>query len=254
MMLEIIFIVSICFAVVILFYRQAIDQYNILQIESSQLNELPKLLSERTPLVLHDIGQPKLFTPETLKTNTRLQQFPVSNQQTLGKYIEKPAAQSNLTKKASLLLAKESGLAVWGEHTWFPKFFQYPVLQHIHFMTAEALIGEQGLRKTTGIVTMLYPTSGSLEITLLTEQQEKCLPSIWRGKFPELFTIQDTPLAGEIKYITIKLRPGNSLCIPTHWYYSVRAAEKDKPVLWAKFTVDNPVSWVSSSMDSALDA
>lgn len=254
MVLEIVFIVAVFCAVLILFYRQAIEQYNILQIESNQLGELPKLLSERTPLVLHDIGNPKLFTPETLKANKRIQQFPISNKQTLGQYIDHPTLQASLTKKASLLLAKESGLATWGEHTWFPKLFQYPMLQHIHSFSAEALVGEQGLRKTTAIVTMLYPTAGVYEVTLMTEQQEKCLPPVWRGRFPELFTIQDTPLAGEMKYITIKLRPGNMLCIPSHWYYSMRLSEKDKPGLWAKYTLDNPVSWVASTMEGALDA
>lgn len=254
MILEILFILAVLSAVLILFYRQAIEQYNILQIESNQLGELPKLLSERTPLVLHDIGQPKLFTPETLKSNGRLQQFPIGPKQTLGQYIQSPTLQASLTKKASLLLAKESGLATWGEHTWFPKLFQYPMLQHIHSFTAEALLGEQGLRKTTAIVTILYPTAGALEVTLMTEQQEKCLPPAWRNRFPEVFTIQDTPLAGEIKYITIKLRPGNMLCVPTHWYYSVRVAEKDKVGMWAKYTLDNPVSWVSSTMEGSLDA
>ena len=254
MVLEIIFIVAVLCAVFILFYRQAIEQYNILQIESNQLGELPKLLSERTPLVLHDIGQPKLFTPETLKANNRLQQFPIGAKQTLGQYLQNPTPQVSLTKKASLLLAKESGLATWGEHTWFPKLFQYPFLQHIHTLTTEALIGEQGLRKTTGIVTILYPTSGALEVTLMTEHQEKCLPPAWRGRFPEIFTIQDTPLAGELKYITIKLRPGNMLCVPTHWYTSVRAVEKEKPACWAKYTLDNPISWVASTMEGSFDA
>jgi hypothetical protein len=121
-------------------------------------------------------------------------------------------------------------------------------------MTTEAYLGEVGLRKTTGITTMLYPTAGTLEVTLMTEQQEKCLPALWRGKFPEKFTIQDTPLVGEIKYITIKLRPGNILCIPTHWFYSLRGVEKDKPIMWSRFTIDNPISYVASSMESTLDA
>jgi hypothetical protein len=253
-MIEIFFILALFIGLLILFYRQAIEQYNILQIESSQLSDLPKLLSERTPLVIRDVGQPKLFTPETLKSTTRLQQFPIGNKQTLGSYIQKPNPTGLLTKKAALLLAKESGLAVWSEHTWFPKLFSYPFLEHVHTITTEAYVGEMGLRKTTGIVTMLYPTAGSLEVILMTEQQEKCLPVGWRGKFPEKFTIQDTPLVGEIKYITIKLRPGNILCIPTHWFYSIRGVEKDKPIMWSRFTVDNPISYVASSMESTLDA
>lgn len=253
MILESTVVLVVLFAVLVLFYRQAIEQYNILQIEGSQLVELPKLLAERTPLVIREIGQPKLFTPDSLKASGRLQQFPIGNQQTLGQYMEKPTLHTVLTNKASLMLAKESGLSVWGEHTWFPKLFSYELLQHIHFFSSEAHIGEQGLQKTAANVTLLYPTSGALEVTLLTEHQEKCLPKMWRGRFPETFTLQDTPLVGEIKYITIKLRPGHMLCIPTHWFYSIRVADKEKPALWAKFLLDNPVSYIASSMETTLD-
>jgi hypothetical protein len=245
-------IVAVLIGVLVLFYRQAIEQYNILQIEASQLEDLPKLASERTPLVLHDIGQPKLFTTEAIKTNSRLQQFPIGAKETLGTYIEDPKRMHTIPRKASLLLAKESGLSVWGEHTWFPKFFSYPILQHIHTMTAEAYLGDMGLQKATAVHTVLYPTSGIFEVTLLTEQQEKCLPPVWRGRFPELFTLQDTPLVGEIKYITIKLRPGNMLCIPSHWFYSIRSTDGQKPAMWARFTIDNPVSSIASTMELAL--
>ena len=251
--MEIFLILAVLGGVLILFYRQAIDQYNILQIESNQIAELPKLLNERTPLVLHDIGQPKIMTVEALQQNARLQQFPLGNQLTLGSYLKKPQVSVNLNKKASSMLAKESGLAVWAEHTWFEKCFSYPFLSFVHSQNTEAYIGEKGLQKATSITTFLYPTTGSLEVTLLTEQQAKCFPPVWRKRFPETFTIQDTPLVGEIKYITIKVRPGNMLCIPTHWYYSVRCKEKDKACIWGKITIDNPISSVSSMMEGKLD-
>jgi hypothetical protein len=253
MILEILFIFVVFLAVLIVFYRQAIEQYNILQIEGSQLEEFPKLLNEHTPLIVRDIGMPKLLLPEALKTNQRLLHFPIGNQITIEQYLKSPMVRVNLTKKASLLLAKESGLAVWAEHTWFPRFFSYPILQHIHSLKAEVYIGEVGLQKATASVTLLYPTSGALEITLLTEQQEKYLPVSWRGRFPEVFTVQDTPLAGEIKYITIKLRPGTVLAIPTHWLYSIHVVEKDKPAFWGKLSLENPISAISSMMESTVE-
>ncbi len=253
MVLEILFLLVLSFGVLILFYRQAIEQYNILQIEGSQISELPKLLGERTPVVIRDVGQPKLFVPELLKGNKRLVQFPLGSNLTLGTYMEKPRVQVHLPKKAASLLAKESGLAVWAEHTWLSRLVQYSMLQPIHFLATEAYLGEAGLRKTTGIATLLYPTAGTFEITLLTEQQGKCLPPSWRGRFPETFTLQDTPLVGEIKYITVKLRPGTVLCIPTHWYYSIRVVDPKQPALWSRFTLDNPVSLVASSMEDSLD-
>jgi hypothetical protein len=253
-MLEILFLVVLTIGLFVLFYRQAIEQYNILQIEASQLSELPKLLNERTPLVLHDIGAPKLFTPDALKANARLQQFPLRQGLTLGSYLQTPTVSVPMTRDASKLLANESGLSVWGSHTWFPKLLSYPFLQHAHTFSSEARVGEQGLRKTTGVTTLLYPTAGAYEVTLMTEQQETFLPGAWRGRFPEQFTIQDTPLAGNIKYITIKLRPGNILCLPTHWFYSMRVVDKASPALLCVYTLDNPLSWVASKMESGLDA
>lgn len=253
-MIELLVIAGVLLAVFILFYRQAIEQYNILQIEATQLSELPKLLGERTPLVLREIGAPKLFTPETLKSNARLLQFPLGGSLTLGTYLEAPSLRVPLPPKASALLAKESGLAVWAEHTWFPKLFSLPLLEHVHTMSTSIWIGEQGLRKASAITTLLYPTAGTFEVTLLTEQQETYLPKNWRGRFADAMTIQDTPLAGEIKYITVKLRPGTILCIPTHWFYSLRVVDPKKPAMGVRISVDNPISWVATTMESALDS
>ncbi len=253
MILEIVFLSVLFFVVLVIFYRQAIEQYNILQIEGSQLSEFPKLLSEHTPLIIRDVGLPKLLTPDTLKTNARLLQFPLGNQLTLDQYLKKPVVSVNLTQKAANMLAKESGLAVWSDHTWFSRFFTYPFLQHVHSLKTEAYVGEAGLQKATASTTLIYPTSGALEVTLLTEHQEKYLPVSWRGRFPETFTLQDTPLVGEIKYITIKLRPGTVLAIPTHWVYSLRVVEKEKPAFWGKLSLENPISILSSFMESHIE-
>lgn len=253
-MIEIFFILTVAIAVFIVFYRQAIEQYNILQIESSQVGDLPKLLSERTPVVVRSIGDPKLFTPETLKGNSRLLSFPLDSQTKLSNYLANPKMTIKLSKKSGTVLANESGLQVWAEHMWFPKFFTASWWEMIHSLSSEACIGERGLRKTTAITTVIYPTSGTLELTLLTEHQEQFLPKSWRGRFPEVFTVQDTPLVGEIKYITVKLRPGTLLCVPTHWLVSIRASEesKGKPLLWGWIELHNPISKVASTMESSL--
>lgn len=253
-MIEILFILVVALAVFIVFYRQAIEQYNILQIESTQIGDLPKLLSERTPVVVRSIGEPKLFTPETLKQNPRLLSFPLEPTVNLSTYLQSPKPTIKLSKKSATVLANESGLQVWAEHMWFPKFFSNSWWEMIHSVSSEACLGERGLRKTTAITTMIYPTSGTLEVTLLTEHQEQFLPKVWRGRFPETMTVQDTPLVGEIKYITIKLRPGTVLCLPTHWAVSIRASEesKGKPLLWAWIQVDNPISMIASKMESSI--
>lgn len=254
-MIEIFFVLALLIAVLILFYRQAIEQYDILQIESTQISDLPKLLSERAPVVVRSIGQPKLLTPEVLKGNPRLLTFPLGKDLQLGSYLEKPTMQNfPLQKKSASILSNESGLHVWGEHTWFPKLFSSSFFESFYSFESEACIGEKGLRKTTALTTLLYPTAGTLEVCLLTEHQSKFLPKVWRGRFPETFRIQDTPLVGELKYITIKLRPGNLLCIPTHWYVSIRAEDPKQPCLWGWFELHHPISAIASKMESDLDA
>lgn len=257
-MIEFFFIAALIFGLFVLFYRQAVDEFNILQIEGTQLADLPKLLTERTPVVLREIGQPKLFTPDTLQSNPRLQTFPLDAKTTLGAYLQAPSQSQHLSlpTASTQLLAQESGLQVWAEHTWFSKLLGSSVLEAIYTLHVEAHVGEAGLRKTTAVPTLLYPTSGSLEVTLLTEHQTSFLPKAWRGRFPETLTVQDTPLVGEIKYITIKLRPGNALCIPSHWFVSLRAApaDKEKPVLWAWMELHHPLSRMAAYLESEAAA
>lgn len=255
-MIEIFFILALLIGVFILFYRQAIEQYNILQIEGTQLSDLPKLISERAPVVVRGIGEPKLYTPATLNGNPRLLTYPVSAKLTLGNYLKKSSNSAvKMTTVSATQLARDTGLHVWGEHTWFPKFFSSSIWESIHSFQAEAHIGEAGLRKTTAIYTMIYPTSSALEVTLLTEHQQQFLPKVWRGRFPEKLTIQDTPLVGEVKYITVKLRPGTVLVMPTHWFLSIRASQEDKkkPVLWSWMEVHNPISYLASRMEKSVE-
>ena len=253
-MIEIFFVLAVFVALLILFYRQAIEQYDILQIESTQISELPKLLGERAPLVIRNLGEPKLFTPEVLKGNPRLLSFPLTSGFNLGSYLTSPTGQTfSLQKKSTSILSNESGLHVWSEHNLFSKLVSSSLLEAMYSFQTEAHIGEKGLRKTTAITTLVYPTSGNLEVCLLTEQQTKFLPKVWRNRFPETFRIQDTPLVGDLKYITIKLRPGNVLCVPTHWYVSIRAEDTKKPCLWGWFEMHNPISKIASFMESDLE-
>lgn len=255
-MIEIFFIFALFFAVLVFFYRQAINDYNILQIEATKIDELPRLLTERLPVVVRGVGQPKLFLPDALKGNPRLLSYPLAEGYTLEKYLQNPKPDTfNIALKARQQLAEESGLKVWAQHAWFSRFFSHSLYENFYALFVEAQIGNQGLRKTTASTTILYPTSCTLEVTLLTEKQGQYLPKIWRGRVPEQLTIQDTPLVGEIKYITVKVRPGTLLCVPTHWYVSVQRDPTDKkPCLWSWMELHNPISRLAAIMDTRIEA
>lgn len=248
MILEILLVLGVLFVLGILFYRQAIEEYSWSQIEMDQVSELPKLLGERKPVVVRSIGEPKLYTPDVLKGNGRLQAFPLISGVSLGSFLEfgdKATLDHPLSAPVQKALASESGLQVWAEHSWFSKLLPVSWLELLYSFQVHAHIGKEGLAKTTARTTVIYPTSGKLEVTLLNESKGKLFPKAWKGRHPETFTIQDTPLVGEIKYITIVVRPGSMLCLPPHWYFSVSSPSN---AFWATFELHDPFSRLASEL------
>jgi hypothetical protein len=94
---------------------------------------------------------------------------------TLGSYLQNPYNEKpyTMTKPVVTQLARETGLQVWAEHAWFSKFFSNSWFEMFFGLQSEAHLGEKGLRKTTAIYTMIYPTSSALDVTILTEQQQQ---------------------------------------------------------------------------------
>jgi hypothetical protein len=89
-MIEIIVFLALLFLVFVFFYKQSSSEFNILQIEASNLSTLSELLEESSPIVIRGLGPPTLLTPETLRTNSRIQTFPVSDDISLSKWLEAP--------------------------------------------------------------------------------------------------------------------------------------------------------------------
>ncbi len=59
-MLEYILIGIVCVFIAILFYKQANEQFEILQLSGERLSDLPTLYSERSPIVITDLPPPPL--------------------------------------------------------------------------------------------------------------------------------------------------------------------------------------------------
>ncbi len=71
-MIEFVFVLVFFFVVLVFFYKQTASEFHILQIEQYKLDTLPELLTERNPIVIRGLGEPKLLTSEILKSNARL--------------------------------------------------------------------------------------------------------------------------------------------------------------------------------------
>ena len=106
MILEIVVFISVLLFIAVLFYKQANEQFEILQIDASRISELPTLYQDRSPIVISDYDTPNLGTAEELYKRNVLQ-MKVGNQ-TLGQLI-----QGSMTIQAAEVLAKETGLHIW---------------------------------------------------------------------------------------------------------------------------------------------
>ena len=244
-MIEWFFFLAIAFIVLVIFYKQANEEFTILQCDGTQLTNLSNLFTEKYPVVVKQVQLPIFFTPEAIQQNTRIQTFPMKQQ---GKTLLDALTDPTLTipQESTTVLAQHMGLQVWSEHNWLPYVSN---LNYLFSIEAFALTGEQTLRKTTAYSTIVMPTSQPIEIAILTGAQEKYFPEGWRLRFPETFTAMDTPLVGNIKFIIIKVKPGTTLCIPPHWLYSVRGTEPKKALLWSVLEVHHPLSKMAAKLE-----
>jgi len=113
-----------------------------------------------------------------------------------------------------------------------------------------------GLRKGIADFTAIVSTDGTpLELWIAhegaipTKQADDII-----DKDPWVQTTKEIPWIGDVKYIEIKLRPGNAVLLPRHWWYAVRAAREEEagPLpsyawFW-KGHIHSPVSWITSAL------
>jgi hypothetical protein len=114
------------------------------------------------------------------------------------------------------------------------------------------------VQKTTAAMTIVQATDGiPLQIWLAHEGAvpDSVAPAL-KGSNPWNLKSEQVPWIEEVKFIEIKLRPGNAIAIPTHWWWAARAmlpAIAEKPTMadgawyWIA-TPQNPVSLLVSKV------
>ncbi len=250
LMLEIALFIAIFFLVLVFFYKQKAEGFNILQIETTNLSSFPELLTEKYPIVIRGLGEPKFLTPDLLKNTPRLHGFQLGPKLFLGDVLRdstKLPATVPLSTEQRRSLASEVGLHVWAEHTWLPHYSGENASWFLS-MDTQVSIGSIGLSKTSAYSTLLYPTSGTFTCSLMTDSAEKFLPKQWQGRFLDELTLADTPLLKEIQFIDIILRPGHMLHIPPHWIYCCKVKEKTMVPLVGLLEVHHPISRLATSL------
>lgn len=247
-MIEIALVLVCIFFITVFFYKQHTTEFSILQIEHEKLETLPEILSERKPTVIRGLGQPKLFTPETLTGNQRLLQIQLQPNYTIGDYLKSPRKLPPLSSDLREHLANESGLQVWAEHMWFPRLVEDNPISFLMSMDSEIYLDSKGMEQVAAAYTIFYPTSGEYTCSIVSDSALKFLPSGWQGRYVSELTAVDCPLLHEIQYMDIVLRPGHMLIMPAHWIVSMKANHEKGPCMFATIEIHHPVSKLAKSL------
>ncbi len=245
-MFEIIICIAVLFFISVLFYKQANEQFEILQLEAERMEDLPTLYDDRSPIVVSDFTPPNLGTPTELQKRAHILQMQVAPHKTLGTVLFTPQVTTfPFTPTTAAFLAKEAGLDVWFEHHLYrsllPNRYTHWLFSHETFLWPH----HRGLFQTSAFQTLLMPTQGEVRVSLLLPKMIPYLPKAWKGRQFQSLTTADTPLLAQIQFLEIVLRRGNLLLLPSHMIADVRSSGDE--VAWIfQANVHHPISRLSS--------
>lgn len=238
MLLEFIIILSFLFAVFVWFYKQRRSELELLQVEFSQAaTSLRDLAQEKQPIVIRGVPPNPVLTTDRLAEISRLDTFPLNPGQTsatLGTYKTQPAAvnpdaqragQPILTDDAGSVLADELAIPLWVNRSLGDALLDLGSLPFLISTDTRVLLGGAGLQRATGSYVCIVPTQGTYNISVVSASSETFLPKAWEHRYPQSFTINDTPMVGEIKYVEVIVRPGTMLCVPAQTLFAVQPKE-----------------------------
>ncbi len=247
MIFEIIICIAVMFFISVLFYKQANEQFEILQIESERLEELPTLYDDRSPIVVNNFTPPNLGTAVELQKRAHILQMQVAPQRTLGSVLLNPMAIATFpfTPTTAAFLAKEAGLDIWFTHHLYKTLLPNPYTQWMFSSKTYLWPHHRGLFQTSAFQTVLMPTQGEVHVSLLLPKMIPYLPKQWKEREFHKLTTADTPLLAQIQFLEIVLRKGNFLVLPSHMLVDIRTTGEE--VAWIfQAEVHHPISRLAS--------
>lgn len=256
MILELVFLTLLVIGICVLFYRGAVHEFQILQKEYEPEMNWGEVLSEELPLVIRGLPKNWVGGWSARITGRRTWKTLVRNadgrklRTTWMNYVETPAPRPALLNGAEIAEAARLShtLSNWrddgfGRWSWLPASAATPepgILTSADF---------RGVTKMTAEFTAFVATEGApLEIWLA---HEGAIPAKVAedlvGKNPWMQTTNTIPWIDEVKFIEIKLRPGNALVVPRHWWVALRGAEPADSWYWSA-AFHTPVSYAASAV------
>ena len=256
MMLEALFFVFLIFAVCAIAYRGAVHEFMILQKEYRPDMNWSELLGEQVPLVIRNV--PRTWLGSWTRVNTMHRPWDVYVSGVDGKklkttwkdWLQTPDA---LVPQNAEEIARHAKLSTAIEHMYADGFRRWSWLPSFQTRATAHVLAQRdvmALQKNRAESTLIMATDGApIELWLA---HEGAIPSHivedMMGKDPWAITANEIPWIGEVKYVEIKLRPGNAVSIPSHWYYAIRrdpSSPADSAWYWLS-RHHTAMSWVAS--------
>ena len=247
--LVIVLIVGLC----VINYRGALHEFQILQKDYNPENKWSEFLSEQLPLVIRNLPGNWLGNWTKAKTETKNWQVLVSVNDGKHKKRLKTIFSNWISyPETHYENAFELGSAAKLDITiknWFSRWFWIPVSSPSAYVLSEhpqnsCLV----LWKTKADSTAIVSTDGSpIEIWLSHEAGiPNTIVDALQGLNPWIQSTNEIPGVEQVKFIEIRLRPGNAIIIPTHWWVSVRC-ESASSWFWIH-EFQNPISWLATKL------
>jgi hypothetical protein len=256
-MLEILLVFLLILAFLVVAYKGAIHEFQILQKDWKPTIDWSALLAEQLPLVIRNVDPTwqaaKIpWTQKAVAGKTWPIQLRKDGALFKGRWNEwltGPPGQPPLTpdtwREISAIIApplpmwEDGGFHRW---SWIPAHITTPLVQ--------IFTNVQPVRRTTAATTLIQATDGApLTLWLAHEGAvpAKVVPAI-KGKDPWSLTADQVPWISEVKFIELRLRPGNAIAIPTHWYWAAKPEGESSWCWIAEW--QTPVSWIVSSLQN----
>ena len=220
-MWEIILVALVVWAILLFFYKQAITEFTINQIEWAQRIDIIGLLGERAPLVIRGLPPAAFWTSEDLVARAEwYADIPVFEGVDLGEWIHSQKNSHAICpwKDAQAqAIGRATGLRVW-ETKWIRPFVIGRAASIWTHAVYQCWAGRVGLRKMHAVWTLIMPMEGSITVSILPQTVESVLPATWTGGFPAEWTAKDTPFLSDVKFVDVVVRPGTGLMVPAHWF------------------------------------
>lgn len=248
MILESLICFIVLFFISVLFYKQANEQFEILQLDAERLEELPTLYADKSPIVLSGFPAPSLGTMMELQKRPHILQMKLTPTQTLGQVLTNPMTLRtfSFTPTTAEFLAKESGLTIWFEHHLYKDILPSPYTKVFFSSQTYLWPHHRGLFQTSAFQTILMPTQGEVIVSLLLPKMIPYMPRVWKGRQFHTLTQNDTPLLSQIQYLDVVLRKGNLLCLPSHLLVDISTYSKEEPAWIFQANLHHPISRLTS--------